>query len=70
MISMNKPQDSLLKWLVLLNPPLDLFQPSNNFSLGSVKRSLFNIIGAVAREHHLPKVKGVEVVIIFQIWSK
>jgi hypothetical protein len=33
MISMNKPLDSLLKKLFLLDPLLDLFQTSNNFSL-------------------------------------
>jgi len=39
MISMNKPLNFLLKKLFLLDPPLDLFKTSNNFSLEVIKHS-------------------------------
>jgi hypothetical protein len=37
---MNKPLDSLLKYLFLLDTPLDLSQTLNSFSLKGVKCSL------------------------------
>ncbi len=40
MISMTKSLDFLLKWLFLLNPPLNLSQTSKKINLGSVECSL------------------------------